>query len=76
MTELDDTSELKKRQEESQKIRYRYYKKHRSRLDRYKGELLTLHRAGTTCKDLQGWLREQRINVDISTVRRWLSKNG
>ncbi len=76
MTEFDETTELKKRQEESQKIRFRFYKKHRSRLDRYKGELLTLQRTGATCKDLQVWLREHRIKVHYSTVHRWLSKNG
>ncbi len=76
MTEFDDNTELEKLQEKKKNTRYRYYKKHRSRLDRYKGELLTLHRAGATCKDLQDWLRDQRIKVNDSTVHRWLAKNG
>ncbi len=76
MTECDENTQLETLQEKSKKAGWRYYKKHQSRLDRYKGELLTLHRAGTTCKDLQVWLREHRIKVNYSTVHRWLAKNG
>ncbi len=76
MTEFEEDTELKKLKEKSKNIRFRYYKQHRSRLDKYKGELLTLHRAGTTCKELQDWLRDHRIKVNYSTVHRWIAKNG
>ncbi|EID5629741.1 hypothetical protein ABV825_005128, partial [Escherichia coli] len=48
----------------------------KSRLDRYTGELLQLYRAGASAAELQRWLREKRIRVVLSTVTRWLAKNG
>ncbi|MCY1422248.1 hypothetical protein D9M71_379240 [compost metagenome] len=46
----------------------------RSRLDRYAGELLALHRAGATIAELQRWLGERRVRVVHTTVARWLSR--
>lgn len=46
----------------------------RSRLDRYTGELLELHRAGASVAELQRWLRARRVKVAHSTVARWLAK--
>ncbi len=74
MTEFDEVATLKKLKEETKNIRYRYYKK--SRLDRYKGELLTLYRAGASRAELRRWLRTQQIKVASSTVNRWITKNG
>ena len=48
----------------------------RSRLDRYTGELLELHRAGASVAELQRWLRTRRVKVAHSTVARWLAKHG
>lgn len=47
----------------------------RSRLDRYKGDLILLKRQGATIAELQRWLREHRIKVVHSTVARWLQKH-
>lgn len=55
-------------------IRKRGYKK--SRLDRYKGELLALYNIDVTPTEIQRWLKDRRIKVVLSTVTRWLKKNG
>lgn len=47
-----------------------------SKLDRYRGELLQLHRAGLTPAQLQRWLRAKQIQAAWTTVQRWLQKNG
>jgi len=47
-----------------------------SRLDKYKGELLTLYKNGVTIAELQRWLRKRKIKVVYSTVYRWLQKHG
>lgn len=47
-----------------------------SQLDRYRGELLQLHRAGVTAAELQRWLRAKKVKVVWSTVWRWLQKNA
>ena len=47
-----------------------------SKLDRYRGELLQLHRAGLTPAELHRWLRAKQVKVVYSTVQRWLQKNG
>lgn len=53
--------------------RHRYA---RSRLDKYKSELLRLHQAGATIVELQHWLRKHRVKVAHSTVSRWIKKHG
>jgi len=74
MNDFDVESELQALKQHSQlRKRHRYA---RSRLDRYKSELLRLHNAGATITELQVWLRKQRIKVAHSTVSRWLKKNG
>lgn len=47
-----------------------------SRLDKYKGELLTLYKKGVTIAELQRWLRQRKIKVVYSTVYRWIQKHG
>lgn len=74
MSEFNVDSEL-----EALKKHNQLRKKHRfsrSRLDRYKSELLRLHKAGATAVELQHWLRKQRVKVAHSTVSRWLKKHG
>jgi len=56
------------------RIRKRVYR--RSKLDKFKGELITLRREGASATDLQRWLRQQRIQVTLTTVTRWLEKHG
>jgi len=47
----------------------------RSRLDRYKGELLALREEGCTTAELQRWLLAHRIRVHHATVARWLRRH-
>ncbi len=76
MTEFDEVATLKELKEETKNIRYRCYKKYRSRLDRYKNELLILYQDGATRAELKRWLRRKKIKVAWSTVNRWIAKNG
>lgn len=62
---------LKKQTKEIRKRRFSI-----SRLDRFKGELLTLYSEKVTISELQRWLRKNRIKVAYSTVYRWIKKNG
>ena len=48
----------------------------RSRLDRYKRELLALRDEGCTTAELQRWLYAHRIRVQHATVARWLRRHG
>ncbi|EAN7946107.1 hypothetical protein EOG18_23725 [Salmonella enterica] len=74
MPSFDAGSELAVLREQTRTIRKTRYRK--SRLDRYTGELLLLSREGASAAELQRWLREKRIRVVLSTVTRWLEKNG
>ena len=67
-------TELEVLRRQTGEIRRRRYT--RSRLDRYRGELLLLHRGGASVAELQRWLRARRIRVVHSTVARWIDKNG
>lgn len=48
---------------------------YRSQLDKYGPELQRLRNAGATLDELRLWLSERRINVERSTISRWLSKH-
>ena len=48
----------------------------RSRLDRYKHELLALRDAGATTAEIRRWLLDRRVRVHHSTVARWLRRHG
>lgn len=74
MPPFDPGRELAALREQTRTIRKSRYRK--SRLDRHTGELLQLHREGASAAELQRWLREKRIRVVLSTVTRWLAKNG
>lgn len=74
MSEFDVELEVKKLKQQTSTIRKKQF--YKSRLDRYQGELLTLHKAGATCAELQRFLRTKRIKVVHSTVWRWLDKHG
>lgn len=50
---------------------------HPSRLDRHAFELHSLLKAGAKPVELQRWLRnERRCKVALSTVTRWIARNG
>jgi len=74
MPSFDPATEAAQLRTDTQAIRKRRYS--RSRLDRWKGELLQLQQAGATPAELQRWLRSKRIKVTHSTVSRWLQRNG
>lgn len=74
MSDFNTELEVEKLREQTSTIRKTRYS--RSRLDRYKGELLSLHKAGASCAELQRFLRKKRIKVVHSTVARWLLKHG
>lgn len=47
----------------------------RSRLDRYRAELLTMRQAGASCADLAEWLRvNHRCKINRSSIDRFLKK--
>ena len=71
---FDAENECQILKEQTQLIRKKRYRT--SRLDRYKGELLQLHQAGSSTAELQRWLRKKRIKVVHSTVARWLENNA
>jgi len=59
------------------KRKIKYARRHgRSRLDRYAGQILALHLAGASATLIQDYLADHRIKVALSTVTRWLQKNG
>ena len=72
MFDIDTELDLLRRQ--TSEIRKKRFS--RSRLDRYRGELLQLHRAGASVAELQRWLRARRIRVVHSSVARWIARNG
>lgn len=70
-------SELLALKAQTEAMRKRCYSARKSRLDKYKFQLLELHRSGATGAELQRWLRQnKRIKIAHSTVLRWLEKNG
>ena len=77
MSDFDVQSELSALKAQTQSMRKRSYSARKSRLDKYKYQLLELHQAGATGAELQRWLRtNKRIKVAHSTVLRWLEKHG
>ncbi|ANS88288.1 hypothetical protein I6Y99_005063 [Vibrio parahaemolyticus] len=69
---FDEKAETERLKQQTRIIRKKTYKRRKSRLDRYKGELLALQKEGCTTAELQRWLRGKRIKVVHSTVARWL----
>ena len=61
---------VRERRRIARRTRYR-----RSKLDRYRAELVTLQRMGASYRDMAVYLRlEHRKRVDPTTVRRYLIK--
>ncbi len=71
---FDARTELAELRRQTAEIRRRRYTK--SRLDRYRGQLIQLRRNGASVAELQRWLRDHRIRVAHSTVARWVTKNA
>lgn len=47
-----------------------------SKLDKFKLDILSLKAEGATLEMLKLWLAEKRLKADVSTISRWLKKNG
>jgi len=66
------SARLKEQSKERRKTRT--YAQRRSALDKHKFELLQLDHAGCNGSQLQLWLAEKGITVELSTVTRWLQR--
>ena len=71
---FDTDTELDLLRRQTSEIRKKRFS--RSRLDRYRAELLLLHRGGASVAALPRWLRAHRTPVAHSTVARWIDQNG
>lgn len=69
MDNFDAIAELKRIRELRQIKRYR-----KSKLDRFRGEILALAKAGASTADIALWLREHKLRADATTVSRYLAK--
>jgi hypothetical protein len=74
MTKFDVETELAKLKAETRELRQKRFKN--SRLNTYRGELVTMHEEGATVAELQRWLKAKRISVAWTTVKRWLDNRG
>ncbi|HEY0923790.1 hypothetical protein [Rheinheimera pacifica] len=74
MTKFDVETELAKLKAETRALRQTRFKN--SRLNAYRGELVTMHKEGATVAELQRWLKAKRISVVWTTVKRWLDNHG
>ncbi len=74
MTKFDVETELAKLKAETRELRQKRFKN--SRLNAYRGELVTMHKEGATVAELQRWLKAKRISVAWTTVKRWLDNRG
>lgn len=65
---LDDLRKLQKKKRKSS------YKNKKSRLEKYKSEILELRENGGSIVEVQRFLRQKRIKVVHSTVSRFIKK--
>ena len=75
MSEFNPAMEVEKLRSETQSRRKRNYSHRTSKLDIYKGELLSMYQAGASGAELQRWLRKKRLKCALSTIHRYLKKN-
>ena len=65
-----EVESIRARRTEARRKRYR-----KSRLDKYRAELVALKRAGASCADLAEWLRvNRRCKIHRSSIDRYLKK--
>lgn len=76
MDKFNVQNELLALKVQTKAIRKRSYSARKSRLDKFKFELLELHKSGASVAELQRFLRAKRIKVVHSTVSRWLKNHG
>lgn len=76
MSEFDADTEVARLKAHTKAIRKRDYSRRISKLDKYKGEIMSMHRAGASGAELQRWLKEKRISCALTTVLRYVQRNG
>lgn len=76
MSDFDAKAEVAKLKAETKARRKRVYSRRISKIDPYKGEVLSLYREGASGVEIQSWLKSKRVTCSLSTVTRYLLKNG
>jgi hypothetical protein len=77
MSRIEETFDAQKEVEwiHSRRAEARRKLYHKSRLDRYRSELVAMRRAGASCADLVEWLRvNHRLKIHRSSIDRYLRK--
>lgn len=70
---FDAHSEVERIRSRRAEARRKLYRK--SRLEKYRAELVAMKQAGASCADLAEWLRvKHRIKIHRSSIDRYLSK--
>lgn len=69
---FDPIAEVKRIRSRRAEARRRIFRK--SRLDKYRYELLAMRKAGASCADLVEWLRTHRCKIHRSTIARFIKK--
>jgi len=70
---FDAQAEVERIRARRAEARRKIYRK--SRLDRFRAELVAMRQAGASCADLSEWLRvKHRIKVNRSTIDRYCKK--
>ncbi|MDU7186034.1 MAG: hypothetical protein E6294_08390, partial [Klebsiella sp.] len=72
---FDAKMTVRQLQAETRLRRKKPYRRNKSRLDRYRMEILALRQHGASAAEIQRWLRQKRVCVFLTTVTRWLEKN-
>jgi len=73
MTTFDAKAEVKRLSAITQLRKKKRYV--RSKLDKYKAEIIALRAEGATLQEIQIWLKQKRLSAEISTISRWLKNH-
>lgn len=73
MTIFDAKSEVRRLKGITQLQKKKRYS--RSKLDKYKAEIIALRSEGATQKEIQTWLKEKKLLVERTTISRWLKNH-
>ena len=76
MSEFNAVEVVQRLKAQTKAIRKRVYSARISKLDKYKGEVMAMHTTGATAAEIQRWLNTKRISCALSTVTRYIQKNG
>lgn len=76
MSEFNAVEVVQRLKAQTKAIRKRSYAARISKLDKFKGEVMTMYNAGSSAAEIQRWLQTKRICCALSTVTRYIQKNG